>query len=186
MCWRNTLQRDIPQYLRWIRRWRTWIRARLIWPLVASHSPTLELARGILEREEFRKQFKVSIVITTCSIKAWLQFQMGNSFYVTSAYPLLWLSFALFVLLCSCQIRKKMGTWGMPTSSVRNTTLDITQLDFYLAARYGCKTLLRILLKSFPWSCSAALVPHWNMAIKIARDWRRTNLFLIFSGPITI
>ena len=116
-CWRNTLQRDIPQYLRWIRRWRTWIRARLIWPLVASHSPTLELARGILEREEFRKQFKVSIVITTCSIKAWLQFQMGNSFYVTSAYPLLWLSFALFVLLCSCQIRKKMGTWGMPTSS---------------------------------------------------------------------
>ena len=118
--------------------------------------------------------------------KTRLQFQMGNSFYVISTYPLLWLSFVLFVLLCSCQIWKKMGTWGMPTSSVRNTTLDITQLDFYLAARYGCKTLLRILLKSFPWSCSAALVPHWNMAIKIARDWRRTNFFLIFSGPISI
>ena len=185
MSWRNTLLRGIPWYLRWIRRWRTRIRAWLVWPLAASHSSTLEPTRGILERgiqKAVQSQYLDHYLFHQ---KLGFNFRWGIHF-VISTYPLLWLSFVLFVLLCSCQIRKKMGTWGMPTSSVRNTTLDITQLDFYLAARYGCKTLLRILLKSFPWSCSAALVPHWNMAIKIARDWRRTNFFLIFSGPITI
>ena len=50
MSWRNTLLTGIPRYLWWIRRWRTRVRAWLIWPLVASHSSTLEPARGILER----------------------------------------------------------------------------------------------------------------------------------------
>jgi len=62
-------------------------------------------------------------------------------------------------------------------------TPHLIQLNFfltYLAIREGWKTLLRIVFECLPSSCSAALMPYWNMANRIARAWRSTNLFLIF------